>query len=193
LISVVVAVVVSVAVSLAEVEFAMAEDGTAGSARQQAPRLAKLAIDYFGVSLTLIGLAVGGIAIALGGEPAAAVLFRLTLGIGAGAGGLFAGSGHLFVGDDTARDMGWPVGTPWQKEVGMADLALGVASIVAAVSRSPGAWTIATIVVSMFLVGDAVVHIPDLRRGGNEATLAAKSVPADLFLPAVLVALRILA
>ncbi len=171
----------------------MSDPGARGSARQQSPRLVRLATDYFGVAITLIGLAAGGIAVALGAAPAAAVLLRFVLGIGAGAGGLFAASGHLAVGDDTARDMGWPVGTPWQKEVGMADLALGVASVVAAFSRSPSAWTIAVIVISLFLVGDALVHIPDLRHGGKEATLAAKSVPGDLFLPAVLIVLRILA
>ncbi|HWC37395.1 MAG TPA: hypothetical protein VG476_02645 [Acidimicrobiales bacterium] len=41
--------------------------------------------------------------------------------------------------------------------------------------------------------GDAVVHIPDVRRGEEAATLAAKSVPGDLSLPAVLIVLRILA
>lgn len=171
----------------------MAEEGTGGGGPRQAPRLVRLATDYFGITLTLIALAIGGIVVALGGVAVSATLLRFALGIGAGAGGLFSAAGHIAVGDDTARDMGWPVGTPWQKEVGMAGLALGVASIVAAFSRSPSAWTIATIAVSLFLVGDAVVHIPDLRRGGEEATLAAKSVPGDLFLPGVLIVLRILA
>lgn len=171
----------------------MSAEGTSGGARQRPPRPVQLATDYFGITLTLIGLVAGGIAVAIGVEPTAATLFRFTLGIGAGAGGLFAASGHLAVGADTARGMGWPVDTPWQKEVGMADLALGVASVVAAFSRSPTAWTVATIAISLFLVGDAVVHIPDIRGGGKEASLASKSVPGDLFLPAVLIVLRILA
>ena len=81
---------------------------------------------------------------AFGGDPAQTML-RFALGIGAGVGGIFAASGHLFRAADTAKDMQWPVGTPWQTEVGFADLAVGVASVVAAFSRSPGAWTIATV------------------------------------------------
>jgi hypothetical protein len=171
----------------------MSGEGSGGGARRPAPRPIQLATDYFGITLTLTALAIGGIVVGLGGVPVASTLLRFALGIGAGAGGLFSAAGHIAVGDDTARDMGWPVGTPWQKEVGMAGLALGVASIVAAFSRSPTAWTVATIAVSLFLVGDAAVHVPDVRRGGEEATLAAKSVPGDLFLPATLIVLRILA
>ena len=158
----------------------------------QPPRLVQVATDYFGVTLAVIALAAGGIAVAFGGDPAPTML-RFALGIAAGVGGVFAAAGHLLRAADTARDMQWPVGTPWQTEVGFADLALGVASIVAAFSRSPAAWTIATVAVSVFLVGDAVAHVPDLRRGGNAATLAAKSVPGDLVVPAVLIVLRILA
>ena len=112
-------------------------EGAPDRASSQPPRLVQVALDYFGVTLTVIALIAGAIAVAFGGDPAQTML-RFALGIGAGVGGIFAASGHLFRAADTAKDMQWPVGTPWQTEVGFADLALGVASVVAAFSRSPG-------------------------------------------------------
>jgi hypothetical protein len=94
--------------------------------------------------------------------------------------------------DSIATDMGWPVGTPWQREVGFADLALGVVSVIAALSRSRAAWTVAVVAISIFLVGDAVGHLMyrnEMVAGGKAAPAGASAAVGDVVLPLTLVVL----
>lgn len=48
-----------------------------------------------------------------------------------GVNGIVAGSGHLFFPDPVADSIGWPRGTPWQWEVGLAGLGWGVLGVMA--------------------------------------------------------------
>ena len=66
------------------------------------------------------------------------------LAISVGASGLGGAFGHLFLSDLIAEGVGWPVGSPFQLEMGFADLALGILGIMA-ISRRDGFRT-ATIV-----------------------------------------------
>lgn len=43
-----------------------------------------------------------------------------------GVNGIVAGSGHLFLPGPVADSIGWPRGTPWQWEVGLAGVGYGV-------------------------------------------------------------------
>jgi Family of unknown function (DUF6790) len=43
-----------------------------------------------------------------------------------GFGSLYAFVGHAFVADDVARSIGWPTGSPFQFEVALHNLAIGV-------------------------------------------------------------------
>lgn len=162
--------------------------------RSAPPAPVRVAVDYFGVTFVVVALVAGAVAVGFGGDPAPTLL-RFVLGVAAGGGGLFAAMGHLVVGDSTAEDMGWPVGTPWQREVGFADLALGVICLIAAFSRDRAVWTLAVVAISVFLVGDAVGHVVYRRAQmarGHAAPPGAKAAVGDLVLPVTLVVLLLL-
>ena len=46
-----------------------------------------------------------------------------------GVAGIIGATGHLFKADDVARSIGWPTGSPFQWEVGVADLGWGVLGV----------------------------------------------------------------
>ena len=48
------------------------------------------------------------------------------IAVGLGPGYLYAGLGHLFAADIVAESIGWPVGSPFQREVGIWDASLGI-------------------------------------------------------------------
>ena len=64
------------------------------------------------------------------GKAAIAESFLLWfLVIGVGLGSLWAFMGHAFVADDVAKSIGWPAGNPFQFEVALHNLAVGVLGI----------------------------------------------------------------
>jgi hypothetical protein len=57
------------------------------------------------------------------------LLYLFGFGVaGSGIGGSF---GHFFLSDSVAESTGWPTGSPFQLEVGFANLAVGILGIVA--------------------------------------------------------------
>jgi hypothetical protein len=63
------------------------------------------------------------------------LLYLFGVGVaGSGIGGFF---GHVFISDPVAESIGWPTGNPFQLEVGVANLAVGILGIVA-MSRRDG-------------------------------------------------------
>jgi hypothetical protein len=57
------------------------------------------------------------------------LLYLFGVGVaGSGIGGFF---GHVFISDPVAESIGWPTGNPFQLEVGVANLAVGILGIVA--------------------------------------------------------------
>ena len=71
--------------------------------------------------------------------------------------GLWAGISHVFFPATAATHIGWEV-SPFQFEVGMADLAIGMTACVA-FWRDLNFKAAAVIVASIFLLGDAIGHI----------------------------------
>src|ERR1700743_234372 len=84
-----------------------------------------------------------------------------------GVTGLWAGTSHIFFPAVAAAHIGWQV-SPFQFEVGMADLAIGVAACVA-FWRDLSFKTGAVLVSSIFLLGDAIGHVRDMMEAGNFA------------------------
>lgn len=79
---------------------------------------------------------------------------------------LYAFVGHVFFADDTARSIGWSSASPFQYEVGVANLAFGVLGILCI--RFRGNFWVATIIgVSVFLFGAAVGHFREAVEKGN--------------------------
>lgn len=78
--------------------------------------------------------------------------------------GLIAFSGHIFKPHEIAALIGWGSDSPFQSEVGMANLAFGTLGILALYHR--GLFWLATIVgASIFLLGDFIVHIAQYLQG----------------------------
>ena len=82
-----------------------------------------------------------------------------------GIGGLYAFMGHIFASDAVAQSIGWPVGSPFQLEVGATNLAFGVMGLLCIFFRDlfPLATTIGY---SIFLLGAACVHLHDIHVRG---------------------------
>jgi 4-amino-4-deoxy-L-arabinose transferase-like glycosyltransferase len=94
------------------------------------------------------------------------LVFLFALGVaGSGIGNFF---GHLFLSDLVAESIGWSTGSPFQLEMGFANLAVGVLGIIA-VSRRDGFREATVIAVTILAVGATVVHIMDIIESGNFA------------------------
>jgi hypothetical protein len=99
---------------------------------------------------------------------------------------------HVFFPATAAKLIGWDV-SPFQLEVGMADLAIG-ATAATAFWRDLNFKAAAVIVASIFLLGDAVGHVKQMLIAGNFAPGNA-GVPfyMDIICPVLAIALLVAA
>lgn len=88
--------------------------------------------------------------------------------VSVGAGGLGGAFGHLFLSDLVAEGIGWPAGSPFQLEMGYANLALGILGLLA-VGRRDGFRTATIIAVTVVGGGATLVHLQDMVAHGNLA------------------------
>jgi hypothetical protein len=84
-----------------------------------------------------------------------------------GVTGLWAGAFHVFLPKTAASLIGWQV-SPFQFEVGMADLAIGVTACIA-FWRDLTFKAAAVCAASVFLLGDAIGHMREMVVTGNFA------------------------
>jgi 4-amino-4-deoxy-L-arabinose transferase-like glycosyltransferase len=118
------------------------------------------------------------------------LIFLFALGVaGSGIGGFF---GHLFLSDQVAESIGWSIGSPFQLEMGFANLALGVLGIIA-VSRRDGFREATVIAVAIIGVGATVVHIMDIIQTGNLAPGNTIQNVSNLLRPALLIGILVAA
>jgi hypothetical protein len=124
------------------------------------------------ILLWVAALAGAGIAIMRGPRPVTRgfvidrllrYLFIFPLGLQ----GLWAFVGHVFFPAQSAAAIGWSV-SPFQFEVGMANLGLGLASLYAAF-RGFEARLTASLVAASFLIGAGLFHIRELVGSANFA------------------------
>lgn len=115
-----------------------------------------------------------------------ALMYLLAISVGAsGLGGAF---GHLFLSDIVAEGIGWPAGSPFQLEMGFANLAIGVLGLVA-IGRRDGFRT-ATIVATTIIGGGAtLVHLQDIAAHGNLSPGNTIQNISNLLDPVLLIAL----
>lgn len=112
------------------------------------------------------------------------LIYLFGLGVaGSGLGGFF---GHMFLSDVVAESIGWPSGSPFQLEMGFANLALGLLGLVAAARRDSfrEATVLAVVTVG---VGATVVHVLDILQTGNLAPGNTVQNVANLVRPLFLV------
>ena len=79
----------------------------------------------------------------------------------------WAAFGHLCVTERVAQSIGWPT-SPFQHEIGSANLGIGVGAIAAAILGAAAAWAI-FFVAACFLWGAAIIHVRDMVRRKNFA------------------------
>jgi 4-amino-4-deoxy-L-arabinose transferase-like glycosyltransferase len=113
------------------------------------------------------------------------LLYLFGVGVaGSGIGGFF---GHVFISDPVAESIGWPTGNPFQLEVGVANLAVGVLGIVA-MGRRDGFREATVIAATVLGVGATVVHVMDVMESGNLAPGNTIQNISNLLRPALLIA-----
>ncbi len=72
---------------------------------------------------------------------------------------LYAGLGHLLFADQIAQSIGWPAGNPFQREVGMWDVAAGILGLLCLKVRDTGFWTATVLGTGIFSVGAGLGHV----------------------------------
>lgn len=93
-------------------------------------------------------------------------IFLVWVLVAGGLIGLYAFWGHIFFPDKVARFIGWPEGNPFQFEVGIANLMLGVLGVLCIWIR--GHFWIATVIANSIMgLGCAVGHIIQIAVAGN--------------------------
>lgn len=113
------------------------------------------------------------------------LIFLFGLGVaGSGIGGFF---GHLFLSDQVAEGVGWPTGSPFQLEMGFANLILGVLGVIA-VGRRDGFREATVIAVTVLGFGASIVHFIDILETGNLAAGNTIQNFANLVRPILLIA-----
>jgi len=100
---------------------------------------------------------------------------------------------HSFLGDFSAEQIGWAQ-SPFQMELALASLGIGVAGVVAFPRRIGWAGKlIANIPATVFVLGAGIVHIVEIATTGNMAFGNAGPILwSDLYLPAATVVLLVL-
>jgi hypothetical protein len=106
--------------------------------------------------------------------------------LGVAASGLSGFFGHVFAPDAVAESIDWPKGSPFQQEMGFANLALGVLGLMAA-GRRDGFREATVIAVTVVGVGVTVVHVIDILQEGNLAAGNSIQNVANLLKPALLI------
>ena len=94
------------------------------------------------------------------------IMFLLAISVGAN--GLSGAFGHLFLSDLIAEGVGWPAGSPFQLEMGFANLLVGVLGLLA-IGRRDGMRTAAIIATTILGLGATSVHLLDIIATGNLA------------------------
>jgi hypothetical protein len=127
-----------------------------------------------------------------GREPAAERFLSWLLLLPIGITGLWAGGFHVFLPGTAAALIGWEP-SPFQFEVGMADLAIGFTASIS-FWRDLSFKAAAVCAASIFLLGDAVGHVRQMVTAGNFAPGNA-GVPfyMDILCPLLAIALLLVA
>ncbi|MCE9547485.1 MAG: hypothetical protein K8T25_18590 [Planctomycetia bacterium] len=153
--------------------------------------LISLAGEYFSILMLVLAIVVALVNAAWRrGTPAGSVseqLFRWVALLGAGVVGLYTFAGHVFAPQQVAAHIGWPT-SPFQYEVGMADLTIGVLGIMA-FRRHWGFRLATTVAVTCWLGGDAIGHIRQIVMAHNVAPgNAGPWLWSDILVPVIMIA-----
>ncbi len=108
-----------------------------------------------------------------------------------GFGSIWAFMGHVFMADMVAAMIGWPAGSPFQFEVGIANLSYGILGLLCWKFRD-NFWTATIIALSIFYLGDAYGHIANIMQSRNMAAgNAGFALYIDITIPIIMICLLI--
>lgn len=100
-----------------------------------------------------------------------------------------SGLGHVMIPDEIAESIGWPTGSPFQREVGFGDLAWGVVALLCVRVRGTMREAVA-IGTGIFLWGAAGGHIYEMLAHDNSApNNSGVMLYVDIVVPVVSIAL----
>jgi len=142
----------------------------------------------------VLSLVVGAVHVYLDNQPrtkgrVVEIFLLWLLVITVGIQGIFAFIGHTVFADTTAASIGWPSGNPFQSEVAVANLSVGVLGILCYWMRG-SFWNATVVGFSVWWLGDAVVHIRSVVVSANYApNNAGVTLPMDILMPVILIAL----
>ena len=106
-----------------------------------------------------------------------------------GIGSIWAFIGHVFLANMVAAQIGWPAGSPFQFEVGIANLSYGILGILCLKFRD-NFWTATVVAVSIFYWGAAYGHLLNIIQTGNLSPgNAGYALYGDFIIPLVLIVL----
>jgi len=114
------------------------------------------------------------------------ILLMYMFGVGLGANGLGGFFGHIFLSDIVAKSIGWPTGSPFQLEMGFANLAIGLMGFVAVTQRE-GFRTAAILGSTTLKFGAFLVHMYDLALHANLAPSNILINFTNIFVPVLLI------
>jgi hypothetical protein len=148
-------------------------------------QLIKALLHNFGFAMVIVAVAIAA-GRAFYGKPFAEELLRWSLLLPAGLNGIFTAATHIFMPEYCAEIIGWP-DSPFQYEVGIADLAIGVLGVMACWGNF-GFRFAATVAAVIWYGGDAIGHVRQMVVAGNfEPGNAGSWFWMDVLLPIILI------
>jgi len=103
------------------------------------------------------------------GSQALEIFVMWQIGVGLGLGYFYSGLGHLLFADRVAESIGWATGSPFQREVGMWDAAMGIVGMLCLKFRDTGFWTATVLGAGIFSVSAGIGHVYEMVVNGNYA------------------------
>ncbi|PZM79020.1 MAG: hypothetical protein DKM50_09585 [Candidatus Margulisiibacteriota bacterium] len=132
------------------------------------------------------------VAISLYKQPPARSLLKYLLIYAIGLQGIFAGLGHIFFANTLAQGIGWPTGSPFQFQVGISNLGMGVLGLLCA-WKDEDFWLATVIISSVFLFGAGISHVRQIILMKNYTSLNAGSILySDVLVPFVIIILYVI-
>lgn len=96
--------------------------------------------------------------------------------------GLFSFIGHVFKSDSVAESIGWAKGSPFQKELGFAELGYALAGVMC-IFYGREFWLAAIVLTSPLYLLAGIIHIKDMILEKNYASHNTWTIIPDLLMP----------
>lgn len=120
------------------------------------------------------------------------VLLKYLIFFNVGLVGLLGFYAHAFIADETARNIGWPIGSPFQFEMAMANLSFGVLGVLSL--RYHGLfWTATVIGYATLFLGCAYGHVVEVMKGNYHPWNAGLYIwLTDVVMPLIILGLLVI-